>query len=143
MLTAVSDMETAYTAASGQTATITNAGDGAGGIGGMTLGPGVYSWNANIAIDSDITFTGGAGDVFILQTMGSLDQASATRVNLAGGALASNIFRQVAGGVVLGTAAHMVLLVKNLATFATGSSLHGRVFAQTAVTLAQTVITPN
>jgi hypothetical protein len=159
LTTAVLNMEAAYRAAKAQptstpyTVPTPNAAYlnlGGGSIGGKTLKPGVYTFGSDIVInDGIVTFDATDADgydnstaVFILQTTGSLHQAGATRVNLAGGALASNIFWQVAGDVLLGPSAHMegVLLVKTHAVFETGSSLNGRVLAQTAVTLDQATI---
>jgi hypothetical protein len=64
-------------------------------------------------------------------------------VILAGGALASNIVWQVAGSVTVSAGAHIegIILTKTLAAFLAGSSLNGRVLAQTAVTLISTTIT--
>jgi hypothetical protein len=62
---------------------------------------------------------------------------------LTNGALAKNIFWQVAGYVNVGEGAHMegILLVKTAVTFVTGSSLNGRVLAQTACVLQMATIT--
>jgi predicted acyltransferase (DUF342 family) len=70
-------------------------------------------------------------------------QAADTKVILAGGVLAKNIFWQVAGEVIVGADAHLegVLLVKTAAVFKTGASLNGRILAQTACTLQMAVIT--
>jgi hypothetical protein len=143
MTTAVSDMETAYTAAAAQPTSGANLNlGGSAGIGGMTLTPGVYTFDVNILINADVTLSGGPTDIFIMQTTGFLDVANGKKVILQGGAKAYNIFWQVAGHVRVGTTAHMegVLLVKTKADFQTGSSLNGRVLAQTAVTLDQTTI---
>jgi hypothetical protein len=141
LTTAVSDMETAYAAAAGRAPTTINLGGGS--IGSMVLTTGVYSFDTDISFDSNITFEGGATDVFILQTTGSVLQAEGTKVILANGALAKNIFWQVAGQVQVGAGAHMegVVLVKTDALFMTGSSLSGRVFAQTACNIQMAVIT--
>jgi len=74
---------------------------------------------------------------------GTLNQANATRVTLAGGALAKNIFWQVAGAVTLGTNAHFegVVLGKTMIAVNTGTSVNGRLLAQTAVTLQMNAIT--
>jgi hypothetical protein len=65
------------------------------------------------------------------------------RVNLSGGALAKNIFWQVAGSVSFGTTAHFegVVLGKSLIAVKTGASVTGRLLAQTAVTLQVNAIT--
>ncbi len=75
---------------------------GAGEIGGRTLVPGLYKWGIGVTISKDVTLSGGPNDVWIFQIAGTLNQASATKVILAGGALAKNIFWQVAGGVSSG-----------------------------------------
>jgi hypothetical protein len=64
-------------------------------------------------------------------------------VFLAAGALAKNIFWQVAGHVKEGAGAHFdgILLVKTDVLFLTGSSLNGCVLAQTACDLQMTTIT--
>jgi len=142
LTTAVSDMETAYTNASQRNNT-EGFNLGAGSIGGQTLTTGVYTFNTDINIGVDITFSGGADDVFILQTTGTLMQSASTNVILAGGAQAKNIFWQVAGTVWVGSSAVMqgILLAKTNVVFETGSSLTGRVLAQTACTLQMATIT--
>lgn len=149
LTTAVSNMEAAYTDAAGRTNaddTRINLGGGIlGGIfGGATdpLTPGVYTFGTDVSLD-DIFFEGTAADIFIIQTTGNLIQVANTRVTLTGGALAQNIFWQVAGKVVVHAGAHLegVLLVKSAAIFETSSSLNGRILAQTACTLEKAIIT--
>ena len=74
---------------------------------------------------------------------GTLKQANATRVTLAGGALAKNIFWQVAGAVTLGTTAHFegIVLAKTMIAVNTGASVSGRLLAQTAVALQMSAVT--
>ena len=64
---------------------------------------------------------------------------------MAGGAQANNIFWQVAGKVNVGTGAHMegIFLVQTAVTFKAGSSLNGRILAQTACVLEKATITAN
>jgi hypothetical protein len=142
MTTAVSDMETAYTNAAGETHTEKNL--GAGEIGGLTLSSGVYFFDTDVMIlpGTELTFTGTADDVFIIQTTKSVKQAANTAVILKGGAKAENIFWQVAGEVTVGAGSTMqgVLLVKTGVTFITGSTLVGRILAQTACTLQSATI---
>ncbi len=61
---------------------------------------------------------------------------------LSGGALAKNIFWQVAGQVNLGINTHFegIILSKTGITFQTGASLNGRALAQTAVVLDDNVV---
>ena len=142
LTTAVGDMEFAYTDAAGRVLP-----DfielGAGEIGGLTLAPGLYKWGTGVSIKEDVTLSGGPEAVWIFQVAGRLTQASATRVTLAGGALAKNIFWQVAGEVMIGTTAHFegVVLAKTLIAVNTEASVNGRLLAQTAVTLQMNKVT--
>ncbi|EBA00475.1 Ig-like, group 2 [Marinobacter sp. ELB17] len=116
---------------------------GAGEIGGLTLAPGLYKWSSDLNISTDVTFSGGPNDVWIMQVSGELTEASAVKVTLAGGALAKNIIWQVAGSVTIGTHAHFegVILGKTLIAVNTGASVNGRLLAQKAVTLQKSNIT--
>ena len=141
---AVGDMETAYLDASGRKSpdyTELAVGD----IGGLTLSPGLYKWSSTVTIPKDVTLNGGPNDVWIFQISGDVTEASAAKVVLTGGALAKNVFWQVAGVVALGTTAHMegVVLSKTAITMNTGASANGRLMAQTNVTLIMnTVVEP-
>jgi hypothetical protein len=142
--TAVSNMETAYTNAAGRTnddATRKNVGNG--NISGKTLSPGIYTFTVNININDDVTLSGSPTDVFIIQATGNLVQAANKKMVLVGGVLPQNIFWQIAGHVTAGAGAHLegILLVKTAVTFLTGSSLNGRVLAQTACNLQMATIT--
>src|SRR5450755_2483372 len=139
---AVGDMEFAYTDAAGRT-TPDFTELGAGEIGGKTLVPGLYKWGTDVSITTDVTLSGGPNDVWIFQVSGRLKEANAARVTLAGGALAKNIFWQVAGAVTLGTTAHFegVILAKTMIAVNTGATVNGRLFAQTAVTLQGNAVT--
>jgi len=94
-------------------------------------------------ISTDITLSGGRDDTWIFQVAGTLNQANGTRVILAQGALAKNIVWQVAGAVTLGTNAHFegIVLGKTNIAVNTGTSVNGRLLAQTAVTLQMNAIT--
>jgi hypothetical protein len=139
---AIGDMEFAYTDAAGRTSpNFTEL--GAGEIGGLTLAPGLYKWGTGVSISKNVTLSGGPNDVWIFQVAEKLTQANATHVILAGGALAKNIFWQVAGAVTLGTTAHFegIILAKTVIAVNTGASVDGRLFSQTAVTLQMNAIT--
>jgi hypothetical protein len=139
---AVGDMETAYLDAEGRVSPdFTEL--GAGEIGGLTLRPGLYKWGTSLLITNDVTLSGGPNDVWIFQVAGTLNQGNAARITLAGGALAKNIYWQVAGSVTLGTTAHFegIVLGKTLIAVNTGASVNGRLLAQTAVTLQMNAIT--
>jgi len=142
LTTAILDMETAYKAAAASTSTNLNLKGGL--ITGETLTTGVYEWGSDVYFTAaGITISGSPTDVFIFKTSGNVIAGSAAQVVLSGGALAANIFWQVAGYVDAGTTSHLegVFLVKTHAAFKTGSSLNGRILAQTAVTLQMTTIT--
>src|SRR6202163_464077 len=97
---AVKDMMTAYTNAAGRTLpTATNL--GAGEIGGLTIAPGLCKWGPGVSISTDVTLSGGPNDVWIFQIAQTLDQASATKVVLSGGAQAKNVFWQTFGDVTI------------------------------------------
>jgi hypothetical protein len=148
LTTAVSNMEAAYTDAAGRVNPIaarTNLGGGLlGGVFGGAenqLTAGVYTFGTGVRIGSDIHFDGGdeEASVFIIQMTGNLLQVANTNVLLHNGAQAKNIFWQVSGYVAVEAGAHMegILLAKNEVTLMTGSTLNGRVFAQTACILQQ------
>jgi hypothetical protein len=142
LTSAVGDMGFAYDDAAGRVlADHTEL--GAGEIGGLTLLPGLYKWSSSVSISTDVTLNGSATDTWILQIAGNLTEANGVRVTLAGGALAKNIVWQVAGSVTLGTNSHFegVVLSKTLIAVNTGTSVNGRLLAQTAVTLQMNAIT--
>ena len=142
LTTAVGDMQTAYTDAAGRpTPDFLELQTGA--IGGLNLTPGLYKWTSTVTIAGDVTLTGTATDVWILQISGDLTMSSAKHVTLAGGAKARNVFWQVAGAVSIGTTAHFegIILTQTAATMQTGSSINGRILAQTAVALDTTTVT--
>jgi hypothetical protein len=143
---AVLDMEAAYNNAAGWIQAPFDAAreNLAGGLlDGVTLTPGVYTFTTGVTITGDIYFDGTSNDVFIIQIAGTLVQEANKRVILSGGAVASNIFWQVTSTVAVKAGAHMegVLLSKTQVTFITGSTLNGRVLAQTACVLQVATIT--
>jgi hypothetical protein len=142
LTTAVNNMITAYNDAAGRTSPdfvelYT------GIIGGKTLTPGLYKWTNTVTIPSDVTISGSATDVWIFQIAGNLTMSSAKNITLSGGAMAKNIFWQVAGQVTLGTTSHFegIILSMTGITLQTGASMNGRALAQTAVVLSQNAIT--
>ena len=109
----------------------------------LTLVPGLYKWGTGVSVSKDVTLSGGSNDVWIFQIAGSMTQANATRVTLAGGAQAKNVFWQAAGVVAIGTTAHFegIMLAKTNIAVKTGASANGRLLAQTAVTLQENAVT--
>lgn len=140
LTTAVSDMEIAFTAAAGRAAGVTEL--GAGNVSGMTLESGVFNWSSGLLITSDVTLEGDSDDVWIFQIAQDLTVNSGARIVLAGGALPKNIFWQVSGQVEVGTTAHLegIILSQTAITMATGSTINGRLLAQTAVELDSTTV---
>ena len=142
LTTAVLNMQTAYTDAAGRpTPDFLNL--GSGNIGGLTLAPGLYHWSSSVTIPTSVTLNGGANDVWIFQVTGDIAQSAATRVTLAGGAQAKNIFWQVGGLVTIGSGAHFegIALCKTQVTLQTGATMNGRILAQTQVALQQATVT--
>ncbi|CAE8581014.1 unnamed protein product [Polarella glacialis] len=139
---AILDMESAYTDAAGRLSPDFVELHG-GDFGGKTLGCGLYKFSTSVIIPTDLIIFGSPTDRWIFQMTGDLILAANKRVTLEGGAKASNIVWQVAGFVEVGVGAHLegILLVKTAARFLTGSSLTGRILAQTAVTLQMSAIT--
>jgi hypothetical protein len=145
LTTAVLNMQTAYTNAAGRPISgFAFLNRGAGHLGSLTLSPGVYKWGTAVSIAPylKLTLNGGPTDVWIFQVAGTLTLGSGAKVRLTGGALAKNVFWQVAGTSAIGTTAHMegTILDKTNITFNTGASLNGRALAQTAVTLIKNTI---
>jgi hypothetical protein len=135
LTTAIGDMQLAFTDAAGRAPKATEL--GAGNIGGMTLTGGVYQWSSGLLIPTNVTLTGSATDVWIFQIAQNLTVSSATSVVLAGGALAKNVFWEVAGLTDLGTTSHVegIILCKTSIALETGASINGRLLAQTAVSI--------
>jgi hypothetical protein len=143
LTTAVNDMATAFTDAAGRAPDVTEL--GAGNIGGMTLVPGVYKWGTGLTIPTSVILAGSATDVWIFQIAQNVTMAAAKTITLSGGAVAKNVFWQVAGSVDIGTTSHFegTILSKTSITLHTGSSLNGRIYAQTAASIdGSTVVQP-
>ncbi|MBU1145787.1 MAG: DUF3494 domain-containing protein [Firmicutes bacterium] len=141
LTTAISDMETAYIEAAGRAANYNEL--YAGDLSGKTLTTGVYKWSNSVLINTDLTLTGSATDVWIFQIAGTLTQASGINITLAGGAVAENIVWQVADTVAIGTGAHFqgTLLAMTNIVCETSASIDGSLYSQTAITLDACTVT--
>lgn len=137
---AVGAMETAFTDAAGRAPKATEL--GAGDIGSMTLSGGVYKWGSGLLIPTNVTLDGSATDVWIFQIAQNLTVSSAVQVLLTGGALAKNVFWQVAGAANLDTTSHLegTILCQTGISLKTGASINGRLLAQTAVTISGSAV---
>ncbi|KAJ7779719.1 antifreeze protein [Mycena metata] len=148
LTTAISDMSTAFTDATGRVnPNFINLANGA--ICNLILLPGLYKWTTGVTMGCDITFSGSSTDSessnlisWILQVPGTLSVAGGTKMFLAGGALASNIFWAVTGAVVVGAGAHTegVILGKTSCAYQIGASAHGCLLCQTSVALQRATI---
>ncbi len=136
LTTAVRDMQAAYTNAAGRLHP-NRINWGGGDIGELTITPGLYKWTTGVRIPEDVTLLGGINAVWIFQIAGTLDISSGKKVVLSGGALAKNIFWQVAGSTTIETTAvfNGNILGKTVIALKTGAKLNGRALGQTAVTL--------
>jgi hypothetical protein len=141
LTTAVTNMGTAYTDAAGRP-TPDFLDLGVGEIGGKTLLPGLYKWTTGVTASSDLFISGGPNDVWIFQIPGNLLLNPAKKILLSGGAQARNIFWQVAGTVSIKTTAHFegIILSQTSITMETGSSINGRLLAQSAVSLDKSTV---
>jgi hypothetical protein len=135
---AISNMESAYDDAASRLNPDETDMNG-GNIGDEKLSPGLYRWNSTLTIPSNVTLSGGAGDIWIFQTTGDLFVSSGMKIVLVGGALAKNVFWQVAGQTIIGPKAHFegVILSMSTVTLATGANLNGRILTQGKVELQQ------
>jgi len=141
LTTAVSNMEAAYTDAAGRTPDFTEL--YAGDLSGQTLVGGVYKYSSNVVIYTNVTLTGDATDVWIFQIAGTFTQAANVQIILGGGALAENVFWQIADSVAIETGAHFVgiILAMTEITVGTNASVNGKLLSQTAVTLDENQVT--
>lgn len=142
LTTAVSDMTTAYNdAASRSNPDYLN--HGAGEIGSLTLAPGLYKWTSSVTIGSNVTIAGSATDTWVFQISGDLTLANDFDIILSGGAMAKNIFWQVAGETTMGTGSHFegIVLCMTQISMNTLSSINGRLLAQTRVALDRATVT--
>lgn len=141
LTTAVSDMEAAYTDASGRPNP-----DfldlGAGSIGGLTLTQGLHKWSTSLIIPTDVAISGAANDIFIFQVAGDLKTSSDVKITLTGGAQAKNIFWVISGAVTLGTSSHFEgnIISKTSISLLTSASVNGKLLSQTAVALQMNTV---
>lgn len=143
---AQSDLTTAYLDAAGRTpATPVSTLSPNLDLGGLTLGPGIYSSASSLNVTGQVTLDaqGNQNAVFIFQTTSTLTTASNSTFTLTGGAQACNVFWQVGSSAVLGTNSTFdgTILALTSASLLTDANVNGRVLARNgAVTLEANVI---
>ncbi|HEY8721126.1 ice-binding family protein [Pengzhenrongella sp.] len=139
--TAQGDRQAAYDAVAAQTGGTAFAGD----LAGTTFTPGLYTAAAAVTNTGTITLDAG-GDpnaLFVFQVGAALSSAAATKIVLAHGALAHNVYWQVVGAVSLGAGAKWfgTLLGASTVAFGEAASLKGRALTPSTVGLADSPIT--
>ncbi len=142
LTTAVLDMQAGYEDAASRTnPDFLNL--GSGDLSGLTLEPGLYTWGSGVTIPTDVTISGGATDVWIFQISSTLEVDANKQVLLTGGALAKNVYWQVAGAVTLHADSQFagIILAKTGITLQTSAIMKGRALSQTLVALDNNAIT--
>ena len=129
---ALADATTAFTALNGTPATGSVTND----LGGQTLFPGVYRSAAAYSVTGSLTFDaqGDPDAVFVVQTDAALNTTAGITMNLANGAVASNIFWVVGGAVTLGASSTFVGTIIATAAITVGATsvIDGRAISLTA-----------
>ena len=116
-------------------------------LGGLTLAPGLYKSSGTLALTGTLTLDANgdySNGVFIFQVASSLDTATGSQVNLAGGAKAANIYWQVGSSATLATSSSFkgTIMANQSISLATGATLEGRALARIgAVTMDANIIT--
>jgi type VI secretion system secreted protein VgrG len=140
-LQAQTDLTTAFTDAATATSTQSLTGQD---LGGMNLGPGVYTFSSSAQLTGPLTLSGNG--VFIFQIGSALTTASASSVLLANGAQACAVFWEVGTSATLGSTTQFQgnLMAQTDITLVTGANiLRGRALARTGtLTLDTNNITP-
>lgn len=141
LTTAIADVLIAYNDGSGRTADYTEL--YTGDLSGKTLTSGVYMWSNDVLINTDLTLSGSATEVFIFQVAGTLSMAANTSITLIGGALPENIYWVVADTIAIGVGADFqgIILSMTNVSMNTGSTIMGMIYAQTSVSLDATAVT--
>ncbi|MFO7847705.1 MAG: ice-binding family protein [Bacteroidota bacterium] len=105
--------------------------------------PGVHQWSDSLYIESNVTLSGGANDVWIFKTGENLVVDENTVFTLTNGARAENIIWHAEGNVTIGPNARFegIILSMNNITMEKGATLNGRMYSQTSVSLDDNTVT--
>ncbi len=136
---AKTDLVTAFVNAAGRPADISYG--PIAELGGRTLSSGVYNGSSSFGITGNLTLDalGDPNAVWIFQSGTGLTANSGSKVILAGGAKAANVFWQVGSSATIDTGSQFVgtVLALTSITVATGASVDGRLLARNGtVTMA-------
>jgi len=106
------------------------------------IAPGVYDFTGSIDIDTDVTLSGNATDVWIFQVPGDVALTTGN-ILLTNGALPQNVFWRVTGTVTIdaGRQFRGIVLADGTVALASGASVDGRLFSATDVTLIANAVT--
>jgi hypothetical protein len=134
---AQSDLTIAYNALAGKICGTNLTGQD---LGGQTLAPGVYCFNASAPLTGTLTLDGqgNGGAVFVFQIGSTLITAANAALSLIGGAQGANVYFQVGSSATLGAGTALGGNIVALAsiTMNTGATLTGRALARNgAVTM--------
>jgi Ice-binding-like len=134
--TAQTDLTVAYLNASTQASGHNLTGQD---LGGMTLGPGVYTFNTSAQLTGTLTLSGTG--FYIFQIGSTLNTASGSVVAAINGADAATIFWQVGSSATLGTGSTFIgnILAQISITTTTGDTMAGRLLARTGAVTMDTV----
>jgi hypothetical protein len=112
-------------------------------LGGLTLTAGVYHRVAALAVTSNLTFSGNANSVFVIQSDAAMNTTAGVTMTLNGGVLASNIYWVPTGAATLGASSVFAgnIVAGAAVTVGASSTVNGRALSVTAaVTLGASVI---
>jgi hypothetical protein len=126
------DMVTAYKEAAALLPDNDKVGLFEGKMSGKILSPGCYKWNSDLLINKDFTIEGSDTDVWIFKIPANFKVASNVHLILSGGALAKNIFWQIAGSAVLesGSVLAGTIIAQQSIEMKNRSQLTGHAFAK-------------
>jgi hypothetical protein len=120
-----------------------------GTLGGLTLTPGVYTFNSSALLTGNLTlnFNGASNQDFVFQIGSALTTASGSKVIIEGGDSTDGVFFEVGSSATLGTSTAFegnILANSSITLDTSATILCGRAFAATgAVTMDSNTISNN